>query len=375
MTEILRKATDDEPRATLADLNRLRAETAHSIEAIRAEVAQGRPHSDLTLGLVALALVLGGTAGGFALGRLFAPAVPIVNVAPAAPTVTVQPAPPVINVQPQVMVGDSPDSSATVAPPAPTVLAPVTETPAVPDTTAAGIDLSFWKVTLPVNGQGVLSGEGDAMEVTELDGFSLPPYFVVDDTSVTFMAPTNSARTGGSNYPRSELREMDGRGDEYEWTVEEGGHLEATLRVNELPTTSDGASGRIVIGQIHGPNDELCRLYFDNGRLYFFDDKAGEDEEETQFILTALDGSEPAIALGDEFSYAIDVDQDNLVVTATYKGVTYRAVDPISAFWPGKPVYFKAGAYVQVGMEGSEAGTVGTGEGSVTFSALSRPSH
>lgn len=192
-------------------------------------------------------------------------------------------------------------------------------------------------MTLPVNEQGVRSGEGDAVELKMLKGLSVPPYFDVQQNSITFVAPTNGARTKGSNYPRSELREMDGKGDEYEWQVGDGGRLSATLKVDQLPKANDDMPARVVIGQIHGPDDELCRLYYtDKGELYFIDDKAGDDHEETVFRLVSSKGKEPKIPLGASFSYVIDANAERLSVTVSYKGVDYVGVDPISSFWPGK---------------------------------------
>lgn len=229
------------------------------------------------------------------------------------------------------------------------------------------IDLTNWKWTAPINSKGIVSGTGDAMEVLKLDGYSKPPYFTPNaDGSITFMAPTDGARTSGSKYPRSELRQMK-NGTEFEWTVEQGGRLDATLAVNELPKTVEGKPGRIVIGQIHGPDDELCRLYYDLGRLYFYDDKAGSSPKETQFILKDASGKEPNILINDRFSYSIVATRSALTVHAVHNGVTYVAVDLISKFWPGKPCYFKAGVYVQVSKPGSGAGTIGTGQGKATF--------
>ena len=242
---------------------------------------------------------------------------------------------------------------------------------------ASSIDLDFWKVTLPINELGETSGLGDAVEFETLEGIAIPPYFDVQPDAITFMAPTNGARTGGSNYPRSELREMDGAGNRYEWLASDGGRLSATLRVDELPVAVNGEAGsRVVIGQIHGPNDELCRLYYDEkGQVYFVDDKAGEEQEETVFKLLAADGSQATIPLGERFSYTIVADAEQLVVTVTYDGVEYTGADTLSAFWADKPLYFKAGVYSQVGLIGSEAHTAGTGQAKATFLAISKPEH
>lgn len=240
---------------------------------------------------------------------------------------------------------------------------------------ATNFDLSLWKITLPVNSSGQIGGA--AVEVKNIGAtFQKAPYFyTAQDGAMVFMAPTDGARTSGSKYPRSELREMDASGKEISWTVEQGGELHATLSVNELPVTSAGAKGRIVIGQIHGPDDELCRLYYDDGKLYFYDDKATSSIKETQFILKSASGQTTNIALNEKFEYSIIADRNNLTVIAVHNGVEYRAVDPVSSFWPGKALYFKAGAYVQVSAPGSGAGNVGSGKGQVSFYRLLPPSH
>lgn len=237
------------------------------------------------------------------------------------------------------------------------------------------IALTHWKLTLPVTKDGTVAGPGNAVDMIVLQGLSVPPYFTVTPDSISFRAPTDGATTKGSHYPRSELREMDGEGEEYQWVLEQGGTLSATLQVDELPKTTKGKAGAIVIGQIHGPDDELCRLYYDNGSLYFVDDKAGKAGKETKFVLKSSAGKSAKIPLGEQFSYEIDANSERLKVSVSYGDITYTATDPISAFWPGKELYFKAGLYVQVAAPGSNAGHLGTGWGGVTFYAISQPTH
>src|SRR3712207_5629011 len=109
------------------------------------------------------------------------------------------------------------------------------------------------------------------MEVEDLDGYTCPPFFRLSTNgAMGFSAPVDGATTSGSNYARSELREM-ADGDEAAWTLNRGGSMHATLNVKEVPTEKGGDAGRVIIGQIHGPDDELCRLYYDGGRFYFVD--------------------------------------------------------------------------------------------------------
>ena len=238
------------------------------------------------------------------------------------------------------------------------------------------VDLSKWKLTLPVASNGGFSG--GAGEKKPIDPtYQIEPYFYTgDDGAIVFSAPVAGATTSGSKYPRSELREMNGSALAA-WTVAEGGSLTARLRVNTLPTTSAGQPGNIVIGQIHGPDDELCRVYYDKGNIYFYDDKAGTSQRETRFDLKDSDGNAPNIQIGELFTYSIVVADKVLTVSVLHNGTTYTARDQIGPFWlnSSQKLYFKAGLYVQVGKPGSGAGTTGSGEGSVSFCELSPPSH
>lgn len=237
------------------------------------------------------------------------------------------------------------------------------------------IDRTLWKLTLPVDASGGFSGT--AIEIKPLPAtYERAPYFyTAADGALTFMAPANGATTSGSHYPRSELREMTSGGTEAAWTIAQGGTLGASLAVDELPVASTGKNGRIVIGQIHGPSDELCRLYYDNGRLYFHDDKSGPSRTELEYELRSPTGAAANIPLHDVFDYSIVVANGTLTVSAQHNGIAYSATETINSFWTGKALYYKAGAYVQVGKPGSGAGTTGTGRGMVSFYRLTPPSH
>jgi hypothetical protein len=258
--------------------------------------------------------------------------------------------------------------------------APADPAPAEPQSTprkspGLNFDLSLWKLTLPVDANG--QSNGTAIEIKPIASTYQHPlyFFSAADGAMTFMAPTDGATTSGSHYPRSELRELMSSGANAAWTIEQGGTLSATLTVNEVPVAASGKSGRVVIGQIHGPDDELCRLYYDNGQLYFYDDKSGPAQIEVQYILKSSSGAATNIPLNAQFDYSIVVANGSLVVSVRHDGITYSATEPISSFWRGQALYFKAGVYVQVGKPGSGAGTVGTGQGKVSFYKLAKPLH
>jgi len=199
----------------------------------------------------------------------------------------------------------------------------------------AEINYNDWKLTLPIDSKGKFTS-GKAMEIKPLKpDYSKPPYYYKEDGAIVFSTPADGATTPGSKYPRSELREMSG-GKEASWKISDGGTLSATLSVESLPTTKDGKPGRIVIGQIHGPDDELCRLYYDNGALYFYDDKATSKQKETKFEL-----KNKPIPLHEPFGYIITVADNQLTVTAIYDGETVSAFEKISSFWKDKPLYLR----------------------------------
>lgn len=212
------------------------------------------------------------------------------------------------------------------------------------------IDLSNWKFT-----------GGDAKEVKPIPPDYESKWFKKIGENIQFSVKATDKTTKGSHYPRAELRELI-KGKEAAWKVKNNGLLKAILAVNELPITEKGTSGRIVIGQIHGPDDELCRLYYDNGKVYFYDDKAGSKKKETKFDLKTH-----IIPLNQPFAYSIEVKDNKLIVIVAHDGKTYKVDHAIGSFWKDKALYYKTGVYCQVGKAGSEAGTVGTGTASATF--------
>lgn len=205
------------------------------------------------------------------------------------------------------------------------------------------------------------------------------------DGSITFTAPVSGTPTSGSSYTRSEYREInDAENNEYEWTLGNGGRLECQLAVEEMPVLTVGSENKTVVGQIHGPDDELCRLYYmydsGSGYLYFVDDMVGASAggsggTETDYILEDSGGNPCDIPLGAYFTYVIEADSTGCKVTATYNGTKYSAMTPAGSFWPGKDLYFKCGTYNGVGSTTSGKANRGTGQSSVNFVYISDQVH
>lgn len=222
-------------------------------------------------------------------------------------------------------------------------------------------DLSNWKITLPVDANG--SFGGNAMEVKNLSTYQHSKYFyTAADGAMTFVAPVEGATTSGSSYARSELREMNGTANAA-WNLKTGGFMSATLEVDAAPNR-DGMGGRIIVGQIHGQDDELVRLYWENGKLYFANDQAGSNNSETKFYFVNASGQQPSVSLDERFSYTINAKSETLEVTVFADGQIYKSVSTLNSVWQSDTFYFKAGAYLGANE------TNGTGYGQTSFYAL-----
>ena len=119
------------------------------------------------------------------------------------------------------------------------------------------IDLSHWKVTVPVN-----KDNGKPLEVSppEISNYatneSLKPYMYNDSTKagglVFYAYPTNSTTTN-TKYSRSELREQMVPGkNNVNWTFEQGGIMKGKLSMEEISKDKKGKYHKTIIMQIHG---------------------------------------------------------------------------------------------------------------------------
>ena len=216
-----------------------------------------------------------------------------------------------------------------------------------PRTPSADFDLSRWKLTLPHDAVGGIAG--DATEVARLQAYTQPPYFYsAADGGMVFWAPVNGATTGGSNYPRSELREMQQAGNAaLNWSSADRSVLDARLKVDRTPA----ASGKLVVGQIHGYGvAPLVKLQYEasGGRLYALINPTPTSSIPLKFLLAS------GVPMGRVFDYRIAVDDGVLSLSAAGgKPLQYR-IDPR---WQPVGLYFKAGAYVQAsGSDGADGG-------------------
>ncbi|VVQ29492.1 hypothetical protein PS943_01340 [Pseudomonas fluorescens] len=198
------------------------------------------------------------------------------------------------------------------------------------------IDLATWNLSIP---------EGSPPATIETprlaQGFK-DQYFSSEAATLSFWAPVTGSRTANAIYPRSELRETYSDGTLRNWQYSAADNiLRASLTVNQVPST-----GKIVIGQIHNKdsNSPMVKLEYQ----YKTSTSTGNivvkvrmrpDDEEGQVITIAT-----GVPLDCNFSYQIHLSPKGaLGISAA--GYNWRTtIDPS---WKTKPLYFKAGAYVQ----------------------------
>jgi hypothetical protein len=185
------------------------------------------------------------------------------------------------------------------------------------------LDLRNWYIGLPI---GAAESPRN-VEQPELATFAVDPWFVptADCTGVQFRAPVDGVTTSGSNYPRSELREMRGS-SKASWSSTSGTHtMTIRQRVERLPNTKP----RLVVGQIHDSSDDVSVFRLEGDDLYL----TNGDDAHYRLITGSL-------ALGTEFEVRFVVGGGQ--IKAYYNGTL---VGTISKQFSGG--YFKAGAYTQ----------------------------
>lgn len=132
-------------------------------------------------------------------------------------------------------------------------------------TPARLIDLADWKLTLPVGGPR----EGWPQEITQPQLNTYRSEFfqpAPDGSSVLFRAPVFGMVQPGSNFARTELREMTADGSaKAAWSNRRGQHaMEITQRITALPEIRPA----LVAGQIHDADEYVVLIKLDANRLY-----------------------------------------------------------------------------------------------------------
>ena len=238
----------------------------------------------------------------------------------------------------------------------------------------AEIDLSHWKVTLPI-------GNPTEVEPPEILAYGtnevLKPYFYNDstDASIVFYAFPN-ATTTNTKYSRTELREQLVPGsNNTNWTFEQGGIMKGELAMEEVTKDADGKYHRVIIMQIHGrlTNEQkaligakdnnappVLKIYWDKGKIRVktkvLKDKNASDTEVLHVEAWGDDAGYnfPTEVGFQKFTLEIKVEKGKMeIILNDTESVVYEGVDMDR--WSVFENYFKAGNYLQSLDEGSFA--------------------
>jgi hypothetical protein len=196
------------------------------------------------------------------------------------------------------------------------------------------LNLTNWKITLPIDGRGSQSGEATEVKQPTLNSYSISPYFKVTSTGtgVLFRANCGGATTSGSGYPRSELREMKNNGTtNASWSSGSGTHtMEIDQSIKKLPLQKP----QMIVGQVFGTSDDIITFKISGKTLYVQADDVNKATLNSNYTL------------GTRFKVKFVVSGNK--VKCYYNGVlkyTYNKT------FTG---YFKAGAYVLSSCKGSK---------------------
>jgi hypothetical protein len=228
------------------------------------------------------------------------------------------------------------------------------------------LDLSHWKLTLPVDaGNGTAGAPAEISAQQLAQGYRSGYFCVGPGGGLRFWAPVDGATTDNSDYPRSELRQMlDPDDDNVNWTpADQTAALSATLAVNVVPASTR----KVVIGQVHGfqTNAYIKLRYLYDPSTHLGSVAALVNQSPTASHTTDY-GSVGGIALGQSFSYSMTVrDREVTIHVDGHALATFHVQYP----WLHVPMYFKAGSYDQASGASSEDG------GRVTFYQLGAGAH
>ena len=295
---------------------------------------------------------------------------------------------------------------------------------------AKKFDLSHWNITVPTDADS--NKKVDTVSVKKLKKYSHPDYFYLDDQDrMVFAAPNKALTTPNSSNTRSELRYMlrgkntkikthsaannfavQARKDSDKFGSV-GGRMDATLHVDHVATRAGDPSTKAaysaVVGQIHavkydntssgfGYGNEPLKIYYkkfpdhETGSVFWTYERnlAKSDDDRTDIAYPVwgntwenfADPRAQGIALGEEFSYTVNVHKNTMHLTFSHPTRAtvvfsinlannvdaYGTVDELDNKYSygGDSLYFKAGIYNQCSTKKGGglwyAGCPGTGD-------------
>jgi hypothetical protein len=223
---------------------------------------------------------------------------------------------------------------------------------AVPQIAVVAPALDGWKLTLPVDKAGSLSGKAQQLSTAALTA----PWLTRNaDGSLSFWAPATGATTSNSEHARTELVSTN------DFTLGTGVHsLAATLSVTQVPSSDPD----IDVGQMHGGGSlksiPFVMLHWRNGNIVVIVKQVMHGSTSQSVTLLT------EVPLGARFSYVM-TDQGNgtLTLTAAYNGQANQATVQVATPFMGTDERFQIGDYQQ-----ATASSSASDGGRVTFYAI-----
>ncbi|WP_299115390.1 polysaccharide lyase family 7 protein [uncultured Winogradskyella sp.] len=241
------------------------------------------------------------------------------------------------------------------------------------------IDLSHWKVTLPVNNDKGKPYEISPPEILDFASDEVAkPYMYIDSTkgAIVFHAMPTESKTKNTKYTRSELREQMVPGENnVNWTFKDGGYMKGKLAMDQVTKDSNGKYHRVIIMQIHGrlTNEQrdligeddnnappILKIYWDNGKVRV-KTKVLKDINATVPEILHEDawGNDEGFNFEEKvgfrkFTLEVKVSEGKMVISLN--GNEYKVYESIHMKkWGIFENYFKAGNYFQTRDKGAFA--------------------
>lgn len=221
-------------------------------------------------------------------------------------------------------------------------------------------DLSLWRITLPADEDN--DGSIDSVDVKDLQSYSHPDYFYLDENQhMVFTTPNKAVTTANSSNTRSELRHMSrgtnsriktaAPGNNFALAAHQnaaefaavGGKMDATLKVNHVALNAKNPEKypafSVVVGQIHAGKDkqphegfgygnEPLKIFYkkwpnhETGSVFWtYEKNLAKEDPNRHDVAYPVWGNgwdnpeapgDSGIALDEEFSYSVNV-VDNIM--------------------------------------------------------------
>jgi hypothetical protein len=213
------------------------------------------------------------------------------------------------------------------------------------------LDLTNWKLTLPIDAKGGTTGTAVEIKAPNFAGYQHAPWFTVNSAgdAVDFRANVEGATTSGSHYPRSELREMTNSGTaEAAWSTK--GTSVNILTAQEAVLHLPSAKAQTVTAQIHNSSSDVIEILADGTH---------PNADGTIRLCYRFGGSTQPTHLDDHYKlgtkFALKITAGSGRISIAYNNVTKTTVK-----YSGSGLYFKAGDYTQSNLsKGDAAGAYG----------------